>query len=90
MLPTCCYCSGRVCVCVAVAFCSRVFGVFVVFAVWVGDSLAGSQPPGLHVALDGLPPPGLRALCHHALHAVTVIRTPPIIPMPSRCPLVTP
>lgn len=74
--------------CTAVTFCSVVFGMFV--WVWVLNSLAGSQSPGLHVALDGLPPPGLRALRHHALHAVTAIRTPPIIPMPSCCPLLTP
>lgn len=54
------------------------------------NSLAGSQSSGLHVALDGLPPPGFHALCHHALHTVSAIRSPSIIPLPSCCPLLTP
>lgn len=88
--PCCRPVAASAVMCVAVTSCSVVLGMFVLFSVCVLNSLAGSQSPGLHVALDGVPPPGLRALCHHALHAVTAIRTPPIIPMPSCCPLLTP
>lgn len=46
-----------------------------------GNSLGGSESSSLHVALDRLPPAGLQALGHHALHAVAAIRSPPTVPV---------
>lgn len=83
--------KDNMCAAMTCQFCHIVIEMFAFFfSAPVLNSLAGSQSSGLHVALDGLPPPGLHSFCHHALHAVTAIRTPPIIPMPSCCPLLTP
>lgn len=55
----------------------------------VPHSLVGSDSSRLHVALDRLPPAGLRSLRHHAFHAVAAIWTPPIVPAPAHRALLT-